>query len=82
MTKVAVTDYTFDDLSVEESVLESLGCQLVGRQCKTTEELIDLTHDADCVITQFARVNADVIQAMRKNRIIVRYGIGVDNVDL
>lgn len=82
MTKVAVTDYTFEDLNVEKSILEPLGCRLVGRQCRTTEELIDLTSDADCVITQFARVNADVIAAMRKNRIIVRYGIGVDNVDL
>ncbi|NLX07302.1 MAG: C-terminal binding protein [Phycisphaerae bacterium] len=80
--KVAVTDYTFDNLGVEESVLKPLGCELVGRQCKTEQELIDLTHDADYVITQFARVNANVIGAMEKCRIIVRYGIGVDNVDL
>jgi len=82
MQKVAVTDYTFGSLDVEQSILEPLGCQVVGRQCKTQEELIALTADADCVITQFARVNAAVIGAMAKCRIIVRYGIGVDNVDL
>ena len=38
--------------------------------------------EADAVITQFARVNANVIAAMQKARAIVRYGIGVDNVDL
>lgn len=80
--KVAVTDYTFQNLDVERGILDPLDCQVVGRQCKTTEELIALTCDADCVITQFARLNADVIAAMQKCRVIVRYGIGVDNVDL
>lgn len=82
MPKVVVTDYTFPNLEVEQGILAPLGCEFEGRQCKTTEELIDLTKDADCVITQFARVNADVINAMKKCRVIVRYGIGVDNVDL
>ena len=38
--------------------------------------------DADYVITQFAPVNAAVIECMQKCMVIVRYGIGVDNVDL
>jgi hypothetical protein len=28
--KVAVTDYTFDDLDVERAILEPMGCQVVG----------------------------------------------------
>lgn len=82
MAKVAVTDFSFGELDIEKQILEPLGCTLDGRQCKTTDELIALTGDADYVITQFAKVNAEVINAMTKNRIIVRYGIGVDNVDL
>ena len=46
------------------------------------QQRIDLVRDADAVITQFAPVNAAVIGAMQKSRVIVRYGIGVDNVDL
>lgn len=80
--KVVVTDYTFPDLSLEEAVLKPSGCELVGRQCKTEPELTTLVADADCVITQFAKVNANVIGAMGKARAIVRYGIGIDNVDL
>ena len=37
---------------------------------------------ADAVITQFARVTANVIAGMARAKAIVRYGIGVDNVDL
>lgn len=82
MLKVAVTDYTFANLDIEKSILEPLDCEVIGRQCKTEEELIDLTKDADYIITQFAKVNASVIKAMEKCNVIVRYGIGVDNVDL
>jgi len=80
--KVVVTDYAFPDLSTEREVLAAAGCELVGRRCKTEAELSELCQDADAVMTQFARVNANVIRAMARARVIVRYGIGVDNVDL
>ena len=82
MFKVVVTDHTFPDLSVEEEILLPLGAQIQTGQCRTVEEVAELVRDADAVITQFAPVKADAIRAMTRARIIVRYGIGVDNVDL
>jgi D-3-phosphoglycerate dehydrogenase len=79
---VVVTDWTFPDLGVEEEILKARGVALVAGQCKTEKELIALCADADAVITQFARVNANVIASMRRARAIVRYGIGVDNVEV
>jgi D-3-phosphoglycerate dehydrogenase / 2-oxoglutarate reductase len=81
--KVAVTDYTFDTLDVERAILEPMGCKVVGPYAKDEPgSLLTLVADADCVITQFAPVDARVIEAMGRARAIVRYGIGVDNVDL
>ena len=80
--KVVITDWTFPDLGVEEGILKAHGIELVARQCKMEAELINLCAGADAVITQFARVNVNVIAAMQKARAIVRYGIGVDNIDL
>ena len=80
--QVAVTDFSFPTLEVEESILKPLGYQVIGGQCKTPEALIPFVQDADAVITQFAPVKAEVIAAMKKAKVIVRYGIGVDNVDL
>jgi D-3-phosphoglycerate dehydrogenase / 2-oxoglutarate reductase len=79
---IAVTDYAFPNLSTEQEILTAAGCEVIGRQCQTEAELIDLCQAADAVITQFARVTAGVIGAMARARVIVRYGIGVDNVDL
>lgn len=80
--QVVVTDYTFPDLSIEEQVLSSSGATLKSGQAKTQEALIPLVKGADAVITQFAQVDATVIGAMERAKVIVRYGIGVDNVDL
>ncbi len=79
---VVVTDWTFPDLGVEEGILKAHGVELMAGQCKTEAELIDHCAHADAVITQFAQVNANVVSAMRKAQAIIRYGIGVDNVDL
>ena len=82
MPLVLVTDSTFETLEIERGILEPLGCQIESRQCKTPAELLEVVSKADCVMTQFAPVNATVIGAMTRARVIVRYGIGVDNVDL
>jgi D-3-phosphoglycerate dehydrogenase len=79
---VAVTDFTFPDLQIEETILQPFGVRLRSGQCKTAETLIPLTREADAVITQFAPLTAEVVAAMQQARVIVRYGIGVDNVDL
>jgi D-3-phosphoglycerate dehydrogenase len=82
MLKVLVTDHTFDPLDIEQRILESVGAEVVAGQCKSAEQLLALVADVNAVITQFSPVNAQVIEAMRNARVIVRYGIGVDNVDL
>jgi D-3-phosphoglycerate dehydrogenase len=81
MPTVLVTDHTFDPLDVEEAILRPFGCTLDARQCRTPAELVAVVRGAEYVITQFAPVNAEVVAAMDRARVIVRYGIGVDNVD-
>jgi D-3-phosphoglycerate dehydrogenase len=82
MPTVAITDYTFPDLSLEEAVLRPAGVEIVSLKDKrSAEELAALVRDADAVIVQFAAVTAAVIQEMAKAKGIVRYGIGYDNVD-
>ena len=80
--KVVVTDYLLPDLEIEEAYCAAAGYQLTGMKSGSEAERIELVRDADAVITQFAPINAAVIAAMQKARVIVRYGIGVDNVDL
>ena len=81
--KVVITDYSFPNLEIEEGILVSAGHEVVAwKEKRPAEELVELVRDADAVITQFASVNTGVIANMRQAKVIVRYGIGVDNVDL
>ncbi len=81
--KIAITDYSFPSLDIEEGILRPLGHDIVAwKEKRAAAELPQLVADADAVITQFAPVNADVIASMSRAKVIVRYGIGVDNVDL
>ena len=81
--KVAITDYSFPNLDVEEGILYPQGHQIAAwKEKHSALQLSELLADADAVITQFAPLTADVIQSMQRSRVIVRYGIGVDNVDL
>jgi len=82
MPTVLVTDHTFDPLDIEQRVLEPVGGVVLGHQCRSVEALLPLVADVDAVITQFSPLKAEVIAAMKNARVIVRYGIGVDNVDL
>ena len=79
---IVVTDYKFPDLALEQAAAEHAGCALIGHHCESEAELKAAVNDADAVITQFARLSAPVVAAMTRARAIVRYGIGVDNVDL
>ena len=82
MPTIAITDYTFPDLSIEESILYPAGIEIVSfKEKRSPAELADLVRDADAVIAQFAPLNAEVVAAMTKAKAIVRYGIGYDNVD-
>ena len=81
--KIAITDYSFSNLSIEEKILCPLGHEIVAwKEKRAAAELPELVADADAVITQFAPITAEVIASLRLAKVIVRYGIGVDNVDL
>lgn len=80
--KVVITDYDYGDVDVERPVIEGAGFELVAAQCKREEELIEVAHDADAVICQYARVGEKTINAFTNCRLIARYGIGVDIVDV
>jgi D-3-phosphoglycerate dehydrogenase len=83
MTRVAVTDFSFADLDLETAILGPLDCEIVAsKPIPPQADLASLVRDADAVLTQFAPVDAAVITAMHRARVIVRYGVGVDNVDL
>ncbi|SFJ52246.1 D-3-phosphoglycerate dehydrogenase [Halobacillus dabanensis] len=80
--KVVITDHEYEDLRYEESELKHQDIELVKMQCKTEDEVIESCHDADGIINLYAPISRRVIESLTKCKVITRYGVGVDTIDL
>jgi len=80
--KVYISDYDYPDNSIEKSILEPIGAEVIGLKCKTGEGLSDLASDADAIMQQYAKIPRSTIEKLKKCKIIARYGIGVDILDV
>lgn len=81
--RVAVTDYVFPDLELEKQILAEVGAELVAAQSKTKQDCVGIVTRADAVLnTYFGPIDAEIMDAMPDCRVIVRYGVGVDTVDI
>jgi len=80
--KVVLTDYVWESIDVEKKTLAGLA-DIVALKTKKPEEFIAQAADCDALLNTYAGpITAEVIARMPKCRIIARYGIGVDTIDL
>ena len=80
--KVIITDAEYPSFDTEKKVLSKLNVELTKFHCRTEEEIIRKCKDADALLNQYAKITANVIENLKHVKIIARYGIGVDNVNL
>ena len=80
--KVVITDHDYPDLDQERKVFGAIGVEFVAGQCKDEDAVIALARDADALLNEYAKLTPKVIEALENCKIIVRYGIGVDNVNI
>lgn len=82
MYNVVITDHVFPSLAIEQELLGAIGATIALLQTTSEGHLADAAADADALLVCYAPITARVIDRMHRCRIIARYGIGVDNVDL
>lgn len=80
--KVVLTDYVWDSLEVEKTTLAGFAA-LVPLQTKNPDEFLREAADCDALLNTYAGpITAEAMAQMPKCKIIARYGIGVDTIDL
>jgi len=79
---VVITDAEYASHEPEREALSKLNVNLVKFQCKTEDDVIKNCGSADALLTQYAPISRRVIESLENAKIIARYGVGVDNVDL
>ncbi len=80
--KVFMTDTIFPDTSIEEKELSSIDAELVVSSANDPRTFIEEGRDCDAMLIVYAPVGAEVISALEKCRVMVRTGIGVNNIDI
>jgi D-3-phosphoglycerate dehydrogenase / 2-oxoglutarate reductase len=79
---VVVTDSVFPNLDAARRVLSDLDAELRLAAAATPDAIVQAARSADAVLVTYAQITGDMIREMRRCRIISRFGIGVDNVDI
>jgi len=80
--KVVITDCDHPSVDEEREVLKELDAEVVLAQCKTEDEVISVARDADGILNQYAPITQKVINSLERCKVIARYGVGVDSVDV
>jgi len=80
--KVVITDCNHPSIEIERKMLSEINAELILSNCNTEEDIIKVAKDADGIINQRVPITRRVITLLNKCKVIVRYGVGVDNIDV
>ncbi len=80
--KVVITDCDHGSIEEEKKELGRIDAELILAQVKEEEDLIRTCKDADGLINQYALLTRRVLERLPNCKVVSRYGVGVDSVDL
>lgn len=80
--RVVAIDDGYAAYDQEESLLAEVDASFEVRPCRRDEDAaVAAVRGADVVLVRESPVTRRVIEAMERGRAVIRYGIGVDNID-
>jgi len=80
--KVVITDCDHPSVEIERTILNEIDPEFILAHCTTEDEVIETARDADGIINQYAPFTRKVIESLKRCKVIARYGVGVDNIDV
>ncbi len=70
------------NLAEEEAVFAAAGLSWSKIVARTEDDFLTLCREADGLLVQYGQVSRRVIEGLPRLRLLVRYGVGVDGVDV
>lgn len=80
--KVVVTDDRYESYKKENEVLKELGIEVEIHNLAGPEDAKEILKDADAVLNNLFPLTKEIISKLDKCKVINRYGVGYDNVDV
>jgi D-3-phosphoglycerate dehydrogenase len=80
--RIVVTDDRHGSYEVENGVFREIGASVEVHNLGDEAETMEVLREADAVLVNLHPLPGSVIREMRRCRVISRYGVGYDNVDV
>lgn len=80
--KVVITDHEYETVEEEKKILEANDCEVFDCQYRNADDIIRIAKDADALIVQFSDMSKKVIDELKKCKVIAKYAMGYDGIDL
>jgi len=81
--KVVIIEERYNNHDIEKSVFSQIDCEIIeAGYIKDPKELYKICIDADAILVNLYKIDREFISALLKCKVIGRYGIGYDNVDV
>jgi D-3-phosphoglycerate dehydrogenase len=80
--KVYVAEKSYEDYSAEQEIVEKAGGNLLFARCNNEKDIIEQCADANAILLRQTPLGAQALEKLKKLRVISRYGVGYDNVDI
>jgi len=80
--RVVITDCDHGSIEEEKAEFGQIRAELILAQVQGEKDVIRVCKDADGLLNQYALLTRKVLESLPKCKVISRYGVGVDSVDL
>jgi D-3-phosphoglycerate dehydrogenase len=79
---VAVADSPFPSLDPAREALSVVQANLQMASEPTPDGILEVAREADALMVTYAKITGDMIRELNNCKVIGRFGIGVDNIDI
>ena len=81
-TLIAVTDSPFPSLDLAKAALKRVDAEVRQAKSNSAEDILAVAREADGILVTYAKLPGDLLRQLKKCKVIGRFGLGVDNIDV
>ena len=81
-TLIAVADTVFPSLEPAQQALGDINAEINLATEPTPEAILEVAREADAMFVTYAKITGDIIAELERCRVIGRFGVGTDNIDI
>jgi len=79
---IAITDVVFPSLDPAVAALARVNPDIRRAKSASADDILAVARDADAILVTYAKLPGELLRALARCKVIGRFGLGVDNIDL